>query len=262
MVDYAASVLAIRGCRIRLMRGGAGRPLVILHGANGATWAPFMQQLSRNFDVIAPEHPGFGESDTPDWLDTVHDLAYFYLDVLDELKLDGVHLVGLSLGGWIAAELAVRSTRRLASLTLAGAAGLYVDGVKQMDPFLRTDEQRLRDFFHDQNKANDVVARALRPELEDVMLKNRTTVAKLTWQPRGHDPHLGKWLHRIDVPTLLIWGEHDKMFPKEHALAYQRLIPGAKVAIVPQCGHVPQIEKPDEFVAEIEAFLGNRKAAA
>jgi pimeloyl-ACP methyl ester carboxylesterase len=257
--DYSTSVVAVRGCRIRLMRGGAGSPLVVLHGASGAGWLPFMEQLSQKFDVIAPENPGFGESDTPDWLDNIHDLAYFYLDLLDQLKLNGVHLVGLSLGGWIAAELAVRSKQRLASLTLAGAAGLYVAGVEQIDAFLRTDQQRLRDFFYDPKRADEMIARVLRPELEDIALKNRTTVAKLTWQPRSHDPHLHKWLHRIDVPTLLIWGENDRMFPKEHALAYQELIPGAKLAIVPQCGHVPQIEKPDVFVAEIEAFLGARK---
>src|ERR1700693_5183419 len=113
MVDFSTSVLAVRGCRIRLMRGGAGSPLLVLHGASGANWLPFMQKLAQKFDVIAPEHPGFGESDTPDWLDTVHDLAYFYLDMMQELKLNAAHLVGLSLGGWIAAELAVRSTQRL-----------------------------------------------------------------------------------------------------------------------------------------------------
>ena len=256
MADFSTSVLAVRGCRIRLMRGGAGSPLVVLHGASGANVLPFMQQLAQKFDVIAPEHPGFGESDTPDWLDNIHDLAYFYLDVLDELKLKDVNLVGLSFGGWIATELAVRNTQRLASLTLCGAAGLYLAGVEQLDPFLRSDEQRLRDFFYDQKKAEDIIARALRPELEDVTLKNRTTVAKIAWQPRGHDPNLGKWLHRIDVPTLLIWGDHDRMFPKEHALAYQKAIPGAKVVIVPECGHVPQIEKPDAFVAALETFLG------
>ena len=83
MADFSTSVLAVRGCRIRLMRGGAGSPLVVLHGASGANVLPFMQQLAQKFDVIAPEHPGFGESDTPDWLDNIHDLAYFYLDVLD-----------------------------------------------------------------------------------------------------------------------------------------------------------------------------------
>lgn len=262
MADFTTSVLAVRGNRIRLMRGGAGQPLVILHGASGAQWPPFMSALSQKFDVIAPEHPGFGESDMPDWLDTVHDLAYFYLDLFAELKLKDVNLVGLSLGGWIAAEIAVRSTARLASLTLADAAGLHVPGVAQLDPFLRSDEQRLRDFFYDQKKADEVVARALRPELEDVTLKNRTTVARLAWQPRGHDPHLAKWLHRIDVPTLLIWGDHDRAFPKEYALAYQKAIPGAKLVIVPECGHVPQIEKPDAFVAALEGFLGARKIAA
>ena len=262
MADFTTSVLAVRGNRIRLMRGGAGQPLVILHGASGAQWAPFMSALSQKFDVIAPEHPGFGESDMPDWLDTVHDLAYFYLDLFAELKLKDVNLVGLSLGGWIAAELAVRSSARLASMTLAGAAGLHVPGVVQLDPFLRSDEQRLRDFFYDQKKADEVIARALRPELEDVTLKNRATVAKLAWQPRGHDPHLTKWLHRIDVPTLLIWGDHDRAFPKDYALAYQKAIPGAKLVIVPECGHVPQIEKPDAFVAALEGFLGARKIAA
>src|ERR1700736_3257019 len=130
MVDFSTSVIAVRGCRIRLMRGGAGSPLVVLHGASGANVLPFMQQLAQKFDVIAPEHPGFGESDTPDWLDNIHDLAYFYLDLLAALGLDRVHLVGISLGGWVAAELAVRDTGRLASLTLVGAAGLHVNGVK------------------------------------------------------------------------------------------------------------------------------------
>jgi pimeloyl-ACP methyl ester carboxylesterase len=262
MADYATSVIAVRGCRIRLMRGGAGDPLIYLHGASGAAWLPFLQTLTQKYDVIAPEHPGFGESDTPAWLDNIHDLAYFYLDLMAELKLSGAHLVGNSLGGWIAAELAVRSTARLASLTLSDAAGLHVPGVKQMDSFLCTDEQRLRQFFYDPKKAEEMIARVLRPDAEDIALKNRAIVAKLVWQPRDHDPNLGKWLHRIDVPTLLIWGDHDRLFTKEHALAYQKAIPGSKLVMIPKCGHVPQIEKPDDFVAALETFLGARKKAA
>jgi pimeloyl-ACP methyl ester carboxylesterase len=257
--DYSTSVVAIRDCRIRLMRGGAGDPLVYLHGASGASWLPFLQRLTKHFDVIAPEHPGFGESDTPDWLDNIHDLAYFYLDLFEELKLKDAHLVGNSLGGWIAAELAVRSTQHLASLTLAGSAGLYVPGAAQVDAFLVSDEQRLHDFFYDQDKAKDMIARVLSPELEDVALKNRTTTAKLSWQPRSHDPDLHKWLHRIDVPTLLIWGDTDRLFPKEHALTYQRLVPDAELVMVPNCGHVPQIEKPDAFVAALESFIGAQR---
>src|SRR5215470_19383378 len=142
MADQTTTMIAVEGCNIGLMRGGAGQPLVVLHGASGAgTWLPFMHSLADNYDVIVPEHPGFGASDTPDWLDNIHDLAYFYLDILDQLDLDPVHLVGVSLGGWIAAELAVRSTQRLSSLTLVDAAGIHVPGVEQIDTFLRTDEQ-------------------------------------------------------------------------------------------------------------------------
>ena len=130
MADHTDQPIMIGDCRIRLMRGGAGRPLLFLHGAGGAgIWLPCMARLAQKFDVIAPEHPGFGASDTPDWLDTIADLANFYLDFLDQLDLRGVHLVGSSLGGWIAAELAVRNTSRLASLTLVGAAGIHVNGV-------------------------------------------------------------------------------------------------------------------------------------
>ena len=125
-----------------------------------------MARLARQFDVIAPEHPGFGESDTPAWLDTISDLANFYLD-FDQLDLRGVHLVGSSLGGWVAAELAVRNSSRLASLTLVGAAGIHVKDVAQVDTFLTSDEQRIRDLFHDQELAEAVIASSERPEQED-----------------------------------------------------------------------------------------------
>jgi pimeloyl-ACP methyl ester carboxylesterase len=263
MADPLSANIVVRGCNITLMRGGAGRPLLILHGAGGAgRWLPYMADLAGRHDVIVPEHPGFGASDTPDWLDTIPDLASFYLDFLDQLDLKNVDLVGLSLGGWIAAELAVRNTRRLASLTLVAAAGIHVKGVEQVDSFLRTDEQRVRDFFYDPKRADEMLAHLSRPELEDVNLKNRTTTAKLIWQPRGYDPHLHKWLHRMDVPTLLIWGDNDRLFPKDYAFAYQRLIPGSEVAIIPGCGHLPQAEQRQAFVAALEGFLGNKRAAA
>src|SRR5262245_29866393 len=258
MTEPIVSNVAICGCNIRMMRGGSGPPLVVLHGSSGAgTWLPFMASLAESFDVIVPEHPGFGDSDTPDWLDTIHDLAYFYLDVLDALDLEAVHLVGASLGGWIAAELAIRNTRRLCTLTLVGAAGLHVQDVAQIDPFLLTDEQRIRAFFHDQARADEAVQRLLRPELEDVVMKNRIATAKLSWQPRGYDPHLAKWLHRIDVPTLLIWGADDRLFPREHAAAYREHIRGAKAVIIPECGHVAHVEKAGVCASELKTFVAS-----
>lgn len=263
MADHIDQTITIKDCRIRLMRGGAGSPLLFLHGGGGAgIWLPCMAQLAKKFDVIAPEHPGFGQSDTPAWLDTIADLANFYLDFLDELDLSGVHLVGSSLGGWVAAELAVRNSSRLASLTLIGAAGIYVDGVTQVDTFLSNDERRIRDLFHDQDLAEAVIASSERPELEDAALKNRMMTAKLSWQPRNHDPHLRKWLHRIKVPTLLVWGANDRLFPPDYAFVYQQLIPGSKAVVLPECGHLPHVEKGDAFAAELESFIGAMRIAA
>jgi len=262
MVDPTISTIAVRGCNIRLMRGGSGPPLVFLHGASGADWAPAMQLLAARFNVLVPDHPGFGASGIPEWLDTIHDLAYFYLDFLGELDLDGVHLVGVSLGGWSAAELAVRNTSRVASLTLVSAAGLRVEGVEQLDTFLLTDEQRIRSFFHDQTRADAAVERLQTPDPEDIALKNRIATAKLAWEPRHHDPHLAKWLHRIDVPTLLIWGANDRLVPKEHALAYRQLIPGSKAVIIPECGHLPHVEQVAIFAHEIDSFINGERVTA
>ena len=102
----------------------------------------------------------------------------------------------------------------------------------------------------------------MRPEFEDIGMKNRVTTAKLVWQPRGYDPHLAKWLHRIDVPTLLVWGGNDRVYPRELGDAYAKLIPDAKLVVVPECGHLPQIERREAFVAALHQFLDRERAAA
>ncbi len=263
MAEPTATTISVRGCGIALRRAGAGRPLLLLHGANDAgEWLPYLDDLAARHDVIAPEHPGFGASDTPAWLDTIADLANFYLDLIDQLDLADVDLVGHDLGGWIAAELAVRNPRRLASLTLVAAAGLHVPGVVVTDPFLRSDEQRIRDLFHGPAPADAMVARVLRPETEDQTLKNQTTTARLTWQPRGYDPHLAKWLHRISLPTLLAWGANDRVLPLAYATAWQKLIPAAQLVVIPDCGHLPHVEQRAAFVAALDNFLARRRVAA
>ena len=263
MTEPTPTKISVRGCGIAVQRAGAGRPLLLLHGANdGGQWLPCMADLAARHDVIVPEHPGFGASDTPAWLDTIPDLANFYLELIDQLDLHDIDLVGHDLGGWIAAELAVRNARRLASLTLVGAAGIHVAGVAQIDPFLRTDEQRIRDLFHDPARADEMVKRALRPEFEDTGLKNQATTARLTWQPRGYDPHLAKWLHRIAVPTLVVWGANDKLLPPAYASAWQKLVPGAQLVMIPDCGHLPHVEQRAAYVAALDSFFERMRAAA
>src|ERR1700681_1109102 len=153
---YIEKFVTAAGAQIRLLRGGSdgAPPLVFLHGAGGHTgWMAFLDELSRDFTVYAPEHPGFGRSDDPPWLDEIGDLAYFYLDFLETLGLDQAHLIGTSLGGWIAAELAVRSTARLASLTLVGAVGITAEGEPIPDIFRMPVEENLRRFYADQARA-------------------------------------------------------------------------------------------------------------
>jgi pimeloyl-ACP methyl ester carboxylesterase len=260
-MGYAEAFATINGCKTRMMRGGAGAPLLFLHGARGAsTWLPFMDRLAQNFDLIVPEHPGFGGSDTPDWLDTVGDLAYFYLDMIAELGLDKVNLVGTSLGGWIAAELAVRSCERLRSLVLSAPAGIHVKGLPKGDTFMWSPAETTRNLFHDQVLADAALQRPVSETEQFTEMKNRLTMAKLTWQPRLYNPHLHKWLHRIAVPTLILWGDDDKVIPTGYGPAFAELIPGARLEIIAKCGHLPQVERSDEFVGKIVGFA--REAVA
>jgi pimeloyl-ACP methyl ester carboxylesterase len=263
MDDPATTTLAVRGCNVLFKRAGVGRSMLVLHGVPDAgVWFPYLRMLAGEFDLIAPQHPGFGQSDTPDWLETIHDLADYYLDFLDALDLDRIHLVGVSLGGWIAAELAAGNTTRLASLTLAGATGLYVEGVAGLDPFLRTEERPIGDLFVDPGRAREMAQLLAPPELAETAKKNRFVAAKLTRQSRDHDPDFAKRLHHIDVPTLLLWGAQDRLVPKEHAEAWRRLIPRAQTAIIPECGLLPHLEKPKEFVSLLTGFIMGERLEA
>ena len=248
--------VTIDGCKTFLLRGGKGKPVLFLHGARGGgNWLPFMAKLAASHEVIAPEHPGFGRSDTPDWWDNIHDAAYFYLDLIKALKLEDVHLVGSSLGGWIAAEIAVRSTAKLASLTLIGSAGLHIKGLARPDTFLWTPEEGIQALFHDKSLAEKMLAVPVSDEELERQMKNRFAAARLAWAPRLYDPHLHKWLHRIDVPTAIFWGKQDEYIPTAYAERFAELIPGAKVQYFDKCGHLPQVEQPDAFVKALESFI-------
>lgn len=254
-MGHKESVETFNGCKIRWMRGGKGAPLLFLHGAAGASaWLPFMDQLAQHFDVIVPEHPGFGRSETPKWLDTVGDLAYFYLDVIAALKLDGVCLVGTSLGGWIAAELAVRDCHALKSLVLSAPAGIHVKGLSKGDSFMWSPEQTTRNLLHDQALAEKILAQPRSDEQQLAEMKNRLMMAKLAWQPRFYNPHLHKWLHRIAVPTLILWGADDRLIPAGYGPAFKELIPGSRLEVILACGHLPQIERTDIWTKRIVTF--------
>lgn len=254
-MSHSHEFIDVNGCKTELRRGGEGEPLLFLHGAGGnAGWLPFMEKLSESFDLLAPSHPGFGESDTPDWLDNIEDVAYFYLGLMDKLDLRDVHVVGASLGGWLASEIAVRDSARIKSLTLASSAGVLVKGEPMGDLFIWAPEETIRNLYHDPAFAEVHLAMPVDDEAADIALKNRFSSARLAWSPRFHNPQLRKWLHRVTVPAQLIWGDDDKIFPLAYAHEFKTLLPHAELKIFPECGHLPQIEKLDDFVSAVTGF--------
>ncbi len=251
-------MLSVRGARVHLLSGGSGEPVLYLHGA-GATnaWLPFHARLAARCRLLAPDLLGFGQSDRPDWLDDVQDFVVHYLDLLDALGVERVHLVGLSLGGWIAAELAVWASDRLTSLTLIDAAGLYLPGHEAPDLFTLSHEQTIRLLVADPAVAERLLAVPETPELTAQRLKGQVTLARVSWNPYLYSPKLMQRLHRIRAPALIVWGERDRLFPVAMGEAWAAAIAGARLAVVPGAGHLPPIEQPERTADLVADFVAS-----
>jgi pimeloyl-ACP methyl ester carboxylesterase len=245
----------VRDVAVRLWRDGQGTPLIYLHGAAGVPpWLPFFGALAAKHQVLLPEHPGFGDSDNPPWIRNVGDMAMYYLDVLDKLG-ERVHVVAHSLGGWIAAEAAVRNCSRIASLSLLDPAGVRVKGVPSGDNFIWAPDELARNLFYDQSFAEQMIAQVPSEQDADRALTNRFMAAKLGWEPRWFNPALERWLHRISVPTFVLWGRDDKIMPSAYAKVWQERVPNVQVEILPECGHLPFVEKGAVAAQKILAFV-------
>jgi len=252
-MSFQETFITINDCRVRIRRKGQGTPMIYLHGADGAAMIqPFMETLAEKYDLIVPEHPGFGQSDETPWLENMHDMAYFYLDLLDHLQLPAVHLVGSSLGGWLAMEIAIRAPHRVKSMFLSAPAGVRVANDPPGDIFLWSPEQMARNLFHNQALAEKVLAIPLSEEDQNIRLKNRHTTALLAWEPRLHDPCLHKWLHRVKMPVSILWGAQDKIMPLACGEKLKSHMPHAHLQVIDQCGHLPQIEHPGAFCAAVQ----------
>ena len=156
-------------------------------------------------------------------------------------------------------EMAVRDTSRIKSLVLVSPAGVSAPGVQPADIFLMPPEELVRSLFHDQRFAEQRLAEPVTPETLDIALKNRHTTARLGWEPRLHDPQLPKWLHRIDVPVQIIWGEQDRILPSKFVDTYKKLLPRAQIHVIRNAGHLPHVEKAQEF-CELVLRSGGGKA--
>jgi pimeloyl-ACP methyl ester carboxylesterase len=258
----AEEYLQLAGGRVHLLRGGAGEPLVFLHAAGGAgTWLEFHRALGRRFDVVAPDHPGFGGSEEFADVEAMDDLVYHYLDVLDRLGLDRPHVVGASFGGWIAAELAVAAPHRVGALVLLSPAGLRLPDHPVADLFLMSPEELVATLFHDPATAAGLFPGE--PDLDFILAQYRdlTALARFCWTPFMANPKLERRLHRITAPTLVVAPSDDRLIPVAHAHRYAELIPGARFAEVGDCGHAMYFERPAEFADVTAAFLSEHSLA-
>ncbi len=248
--------LAFSGGRAHVLTGGAGPPVLFLHGASGAgRWHEFHGRLAERFEVVAPDLPGFGGSDELAEVEDMDDLLYHCLDLIDRLGLDRPHVVGASFGGWLAAELAVRAPHAIGSLVLLSPVGLRLPAHPVADLFRMTPEQRAAALFHDVSLATALFS--AEPGIETTLAAYRdlTALARFAWSPFMNNPKLERRLHRVTAPTRVVWAANDAVVPIAHGRRYAELIPGAELAVIPDCGHALCFERPRESAAAVAAFL-------
>jgi len=251
--------LTVQGVHLEVVERGGGRPILVLHDEDGLDpKAPFLDLLAARARVIAPSHPGFGHSPDADGIESIDDLAYLYLDLLARQGLRDAILLGCSLGGWIAAEMAVKCTHRIARLILVAPLGIKVGDRETRDipdiyALPQAEVARLK--FHDPSRAVVDYA-ALSDEALTVITRNREATAFYGWEPYFHDPKLRQRLHRIDIPTLLVWGASDRFVtPGYYGAAYRDAIPGSRLEIIERAGHLPHIEQPEAFAERVRVFV-------
>lgn len=252
------TTVSVAGIDLEVTERGSGAPIVYLHGGGGiAADLRFIDLLAQSHRVIAPSHPGFGRSALPDWLDSVDDIAHVHLELMDRYGLGRVDLIGMSVGGWIAAEMATKSPERLRHLVLIGPVGVKtgpVDKLDLPDIFALPQDKMQKLLYHDPDKMRPDV-KSMTDEQIGIMVRNRETMALIGWEPFLHNPKLKHRLHRVNVPTLFLRGVSDGVVTADYIERYARLIPRAKSETIPAAGHAPQVEQPQATAARILEFL-------
>ncbi len=268
MSDEIASIVApgekiertitVQGVATHVFEAGppTAPPLLYLHGTNlGNLWLEYHSTLSQNFHVFAPDPPGFGFTERPDWMRDMSDYILFFRDLLDELGLDTPVIVGHSLGGWMAVEMAVWYPERVKKLVLSNAVGIRVKGKPIADLFAMAPQELLAACFDDFTAAMPLIPPEVNVDYLLAQYKQLTTLASLAWNP-NYDPKLERRLASVKTPTLVIWGRNDRLIPVAYAETYHRLIAHSRLVILDGTGHMPMFEKPREWCKAISDFLG------
>ena len=258
-IDFSEEFVTVGGTKVHVLKGGSGEPLILFHGAGGNQgWPPYADALAERYTVYIPSHPGYGKSERPPWLETMSDMACFYSWLIEQEGLDGARAIGFSMGGWLAAEIAAACGHAFSKLMLVDAAGIKPNEGEIADIFLLSPAQTLEILFHDTKQVADydeIYKQEPTPEQADIAETNREMAARLCWKPYMHDPRLAHLLARVKIPTRIVWGREDRLIPVECGQLYQKAIPGSDLVVIDNCGHVPQTEKPQEFIKAALDFL-------
>ncbi len=253
----------IANSEMELLNEGEGPPVLFLHAGHGFDTAdPLIKALARNHKVIAPSLPGFGTSERPDNVTTADDLAYCVLDLIEDLGLDELTVVGVSFGGWVAAELATKGSSRIARLVLIDPVGVKFgdrESREITDIYSFTAQEVPGLFFADEQKGMAALHNLDFKDLpEETALRFARNLEALTlygWAPTLFNPKLKDRLHRIKVPVLVLWGEDDRIVSVDYGRKYAEAISGARFETVGGAGHYGYLERPAEFADRIDAFL-------
>jgi pimeloyl-ACP methyl ester carboxylesterase len=242
--------------QIRLSESGTGTAALVLHGGGGPATVEPIATLAGTHRALTPTHPGWNGSVRPAWLTRIADLAGAYLNVLGELDLADVLVVGSSLGGWIAVEMALQDDReRVGRLVLIDSVGVDIPGQPIRD-FFALDARGVADYSYHDGDRFFVDPTTLPAEQLAGRQANMATMRALAGDPYMHDPSLLGRLDEISIPTLVLWGESDRIVTPDYGRALAAAIPNARFEIVREAGHLPQIEQPEATFRSIDNFLG------
>jgi pimeloyl-ACP methyl ester carboxylesterase len=258
-MNPSETTITVGGLDVHAWVGGHGEPLLVLHGAGGNRgFTRSLRALAERFTVWAPTHPGFGRSADAEWMEGIDDLARFYLWFIDAAGLGRPHVLGHSIGGWTAAEMATMSPAAIDRLVLVAPVGLKPEHGEILDVFFYSAPELRELTVHDPKTIpewDELFGRPPTPADLEIVERNREMTARLTWKPYMHNPRLARFLPRVTNPTLVVWGREDRIVPVACGEQYRRALPHARLSVLERCGHLPPIEQPDLFARLVLDFL-------
>jgi pimeloyl-ACP methyl ester carboxylesterase len=258
--EWREETVRVAGTDLTFIQGGTGKPLLVLHEELGHPgWLRWHSELARSRTVMIPLHPGFGKSPPVEWVRNIRDLAGFYARVVRERGLSPVDVIGFSLGGWIAAEMAACDAKQFRKMVLVAPTGIKPPQGDIKDLFLVTARAYLNDSVHDIAKTPEfakLYGGEQTPEQFEAWEDARAETSRLAWQPYMFNPSLGPLLENVvELPTMLIWGKQDKVVPVSAAHVYNEAIARSDLVLLDNCGHRPETEQTATFVERVQRFL-------